>query len=404
MLIDFLYELRRHKLGVTTHEWMTLMDALARGLHESSLDGFYRLARFICVKDITEYDAFDEAFLATFKDIHVDALALSAELLDWLGDPQKLASLTDEQRRVLSALDLDRLREMFERRLREQKRRHDRGNRWIGTGGTSPFGRGGEHPTGIRVGDMGGGRSAMQLANERRFRAYRKDRVLDVRQIDVALRGLRRLGRDGALEELDLHETIDETCRNAGELELVFRPPKRNRVKLVLLMDVGGSMDPYARLVERLFSAASRTGRFAKFRHYYFHNCIYDEVYEDAEFREPLKVSELVHGSDRDERVVIVGDALMHPGELLEPGGSIYYYQHNATAGIEWLRRVRDHFRRIAWLNPEPQRFWRRTTIEVIAGVIPMWELTLDGLGGAVRYLTRGGPPPEADVFVPHSR
>lgn len=404
MLTDFLYELRRHKLKVTTHEWMTLMEALALGLHESSLDGFYRLARSICVVDISEYDAFDQAFLAYFKDIHVDALALSADLLDWLSDPKKLAALSEEQRRLLQALDLEKLREMFEQRLREQKKRHDGGNRWIGTGGTSPFGRGGKHPTGIRVGDMGGGRSAMQLANERRFKAYRKDRVLDVRQIDVALRGLRRLGREGAQDELDLDETIDETCRNAGELELVFQPPKRNRMKLILLMDVGGSMDPYARLVERLFTAASRSGRFAKFRHYYFHNCIYDEVYEDAEFREPIKVSELLFGTDRDERVVIVGDALMHPAELLEPGGSIYYYRNNTSPGITWLRRMADHFRRIAWLNPEPNRFWRRTTIEVIAGILPMWELTLNGLEDAVRFLTRGGPTPEApDVFNPYT-
>lgn len=395
MLTDFLYELRRHKLNVTTHEWMTLMEALAKGLHESSLDGFYRLARSICVKDISEFDAFDQAFLAYFKDIQVAAFELSAELLDWLSNPKNLESLTDEQRRMMQALDLEKLREMFEQRLREQKERHDKGNRWIGTGGTSPFGRGGKHPTGIRVGTMGGGRSAMQLANERRFKAYRKDRVLDVRQIDVALRGLRRLGREGAEDELDLDETIDETCRNAGELELVFRPPKRNRIKLILLMDVGGSMDPYAQLVERLFTAASRTGRFAKFRHYYFHNCIYDEVYEDAAFREPIKVSELLFGSDRDERVVVVGDALMHPAELLEPGGSIYYYRHNASPGILWLRRMADHYRRIAWLNPEPRRFWQRTTIEVIAGVIPMWELTLEGLEHAVRYLTRGGPTPQ---------
>lgn len=398
MLVDFLYELRKHKLKVTSHEWMTLMEALAKGLHDSSLDGFYHLARCICVKDITEFDAFDEAFLAYFKDVHVNALALSEQLLDWLRDPKNLESLTEEQRQLMQALDLEKLRELFEQRLREQKGRHDGGNKWIGTGGTSPFGRGGKHPTGIRVGDQGGGRSAMQLASERRFRPYRKDVILDVRQIDVALRDLRLLGRDGAQEELDLDETVDETCRNAGELELIFRPPRRNRMKVILLMDVGGSMDPYAALVNRLFTAASRSGRFAKFRSYYFHNCVYENIYEDAGFRQKVPVSDLLAGSDRDERLVVVGDALMHPAELLDTGGALYYYHHNRTPGAEWLRRLSGHFRRSAWLNPEPIRYWPRTTIEVIASIFPMWELTLNGLEAAVRYLVRGGAIPKLDA------
>jgi len=393
VLIDFLFELRKRKLKVSSHEWLTLMEGLALGLHDSSLDGFYRLARAICVKDIADYDAFDEAFLAYFKDVHVDALVLTQELLDWLKDPKNLEQLSEEQRQALQALDLDKLRELFEQRLREQKERHDRGNRWIGTGGTSPFGSGGKNPAGIRVG-AGGGRSAMQVAEQRRFREYRRDVVLDVRQIDVALRGLRQLGRDGAEEELDLDETVDETCRNAGELEIVFRPPRRNRVKVVLLMDVGGSMDPHAELLSRLFTAASRSGRFARFRSYYFHNCVYESVYEDAQFRKPVPVTELLATSDRDERLVVVGDGLMYPAELLDAGGAIYLYAQNRTPGLEWLRRLAGHFRRAAWLNPEPDRFWQGTTIELIASVFPMWQLTLDGLAGAVRYLVRGGERP----------
>jgi uncharacterized protein with von Willebrand factor type A (vWA) domain len=401
MLVDFLFELRRHKLKISTHEWMTLMEAMALGLHESSLDGFYQLARSILVKDITEFDAFDQAFLAYFKDIHQDALALSSELLEWLQDPKKLLYLSEEQRAMLEALDLDKLREQFEQRLREQKERHDGGNRWVGTGGTSPFGHGGYHPTGLRVGGPGGGRSAMQVAGERRYRAYRKDVVLDVRHIDVALRGLRQLGREGAQEELDIDETVDETCRNAGELELIFRAPRRNRVKLMLLMDVGGSMDPYADLVSRLFTAASRAGRFAGFRSYYFHNCVYEAVFEDAMFREPVPVSELVHASDKSEKLVIVGDALMHPAELLQPGGSIYYHHHNRSAGIDWLRTLSGHFERTVWLNPEPQRYWPRSTIEIIASFIPMWQLTLEGMEEAVRYLVRGGKKPLVEPSEP---
>jgi uncharacterized protein len=394
MLIDFLFELRKKKLKVSTHEWQALMEALALGLHDSSLDGFYHLCRAVCVKDISEYDAYDEAFLAYFRDVHVDALALSEELLEWLSDPKKLAQLTEEQKKLLESLDVAKLRELFEQRLREQKERHDRGNRWVGTAGTSPFGTNGRNPNGMRVGD-GGGRSAMQVADERRFREYRKDVVLDVRQIDVALRGLRKLGREGAQEELDLDATVDETCRNAGELEVVFRPPRRNRVKVVLLMDVGGSMEPHAQLVSRMFTAASRAGRFARFRSYYFHNCVYESVYEDAQFKKPVSVADLLAGSDRDEKLVVVGDALMHPAELLDSGGMISYYASTRTAGVEWLRRIAAHFRRAVWLNPEPERFWAQTTIEVIASVFPMWPLTLEGLGSSVRYLVRGGERPK---------
>lgn len=392
MLIDFLFELRAKGVPVSTHEWLALMEGLAKGLHESSLDGFYWLCRTICVKDVAHYDAYDEAFLSYFKDVHRASLHVTEQLLEWLGDPVRMATLSAEQKKALEGLDLARLRELFEQRLREQKERHDRGNRWIGTGGTSPFGNSGRNPTGMRVGG-GGGRSAMQVADERKFREYRRDVVLDVRQIDVALRGLRRLGRDGALEELDLDETVDQTCRNAGEIEVVFRPPRRNRVKVVLLMDVGGSMDPHAELVSRIFTAASRAGRFAKFRSYYFHNCVYQSVYEDAQFRKPVSVADLLAGSDKDEKLVVVGDALMHPAELLD-SGAMYYAPAARASGLEWLRRLAAHFRRAAWLNPEPDRYWTGTTIEVIASVFGMWHLSLDGLAGAVRYLVRGGDRP----------
>jgi hypothetical protein len=398
VLIDFLYELRRQDLEVSTHEWMALMEALALGLHESSLDGFYRVCRAVCVKDVADYDAFDRAFLAYFKDVTADALAATDELLEWLKDAKALRELSEQELAAIRSLDLEQLRALYEHRLKEQKERHDGGNRWIGTGGTSPFGHGGRRPGGLRVGGPGGGRSAMQIAGERRFQEYRKDVVLDVRQIDQALRGLRQLGRDGAEDELDLDETVDETCRNAGELEVVFRPPRRNRVKLVLLMDVGGSMDPYADLCSRLFTAASRAGRFAKFRSYYFHNCVYDNVYEDAQFRRPVRVSDLLGGSDRDEKLVVVGDALMHPSELLAGGGSIYSSGYAAsygrTPGVEWLRRLAAHFRRAAWLNPEPERSWPGTTVEIVHSVFAMWPLSLDGLTEATRWLVRGGERP----------
>jgi uncharacterized protein with von Willebrand factor type A (vWA) domain len=403
LLIEFLFELRAQGLKVSAHEWMGLMEAMGKGLHNSSLDGFYRLARCICVKDISDFDAFDQAFLAYFKDVYVDVAAATDDLLSWLQDPKKFEGLTEEEKKLLQELNVEELQKMFEERLKEQKERHDGGGKWIGTGGKSPFGHGGYHPSGVRVGGPGGGKSAMQVAEMRRYRDYRKDRVLDVRQIDVALRGLRRLGREGAVEELDIDETVDATCKNAGDLDLVFTAPKRNRMKLILLMDIGGSMDAYSLMVERLFTAASRAGRFASFEHYYFHNCIYENVYEDAAFRKPVSVADLIARTSRDERLVVVGDALMHPGELMSPGGSIYFYHHNASAGAEWLRRLEDHYRYTAWLNPEPHQYWPRTTIEAIASIFPMYHLSLEGLEEAIRYLVRGGQRPDPVGTTPFS-
>lgn len=391
MFLDLFFELRRRQVPVTTHEWMALMRALELGLHESTLDGFYRLARAVLVKDVGHYDAFDQAFLHVFKGIESEALELTTDLLEWLRDPRRFGGLTGEELRRLRELGLDELREQFEARLREQKERHDGGSRWIGTGGTSPFGSGGHHPTGLRIG-RSGGRSAIQVAEERRFRDYRKDAVLDVRQIDLALRLLRDLGRDGAPETLDLDETIDRTARNAGDLEVVLAPPRRNRLKLCLLMDVGGSMDPYADRVSRLFTAASRAGRFARFRSYYFHNCIYESVYEDARFHRAVPVTELLATSDSHERLVVVGDAAMHPSELLDPGGSIYFYTRNPTPGLEWMRRIAARFSRRAWLNPDPEAYWSQTTVRILGTLFPMYPLTIDGLTRAVRHLSSRGP------------
>lgn len=389
MFVDFFFELRRRKVPVSTLEWLTLMQALALGLHESSLDGFYEVARSICVKHINHYDAFDQAFLSVFRGIESEAFDLSDELAQWLSNPLNRKQLSDAERKLLESLDLEELRRLFEERLKEQKERHDGGNRWIGTGGTSPFGSHGQHPSGIRIGE-GGGRSAMQVASERRFREYRSDLTLDVRGIDLALRMLRELGREGAPEELDLEASIDQTAKNAGDIELVFRAPTRNRAKVLLLMDVGGSMDPFTEMVSRLLTAASRTGRFARFRALYFHNCIYDQVYEDARFLQPIPLAELFGSSDRDEMLLVVGDALMHPAELLAPNGASWYFQRNPRPGIEYLRDVARHFPRSIWLNPEHQSYWNQPTPRLIRELFPMFPLTLDGLEQAVRRLIRG--------------
>jgi len=387
VFVDFFYELRKRKVPVATQEWLALVRALELGLHGSSLDGFYQLARTVCVKDVAHYDAFDAAFLSVFRGIEREALLLTEELMGWLTDPRLKEMLSDEDRELLKRMSLAEVRELFRKRLAEQRERHDGGNRWVGTGGTSPFGEGGQHPTGMRAGAGGGGRSAMQVAAERRFREYRSDVVLDVRRVDLALRMLRDLGREGAPAELDLDETIDHTARNAGDLELVIKPPHRNRVKVLLLMDVGGSMDPYSHLVSQLFTAASRAGRFARFRSYYFHNCVYESVYEDARFFRALPLADLLASSDRDEKLVLVGDASMHPAELLEAAGSMYFYTRNPTPGLEWMRQLAEHFRSAAWLNPEPEQYWGQTTIQILARLFPMFPLTIDGLGAAVRRL-----------------
>jgi uncharacterized protein with von Willebrand factor type A (vWA) domain len=389
VLLDLLFELRAHRVPVGLQEWMALMEGLAKGLHESSLTGFYHLARSLLVHSEAHFDAFDQVFAHCFQGVELDALKLGEELEAWLRDPARLAYLSPEERALLQALDLAELRRQLEERLREQRGRHQGGNRWIGTGGTSPFGQGGYHPTGVRIGGSGGGRSAAQVAAERRYRAYRSDVLLDVRQIKVALRRLRELRREGSRKELDLEQTVEKTSRNAGELELVFRPPRRNNVKLLLLMDVGGSMDPHARLVSQLFSAAAQSKHFRAFHAFYFHNCIYREVYKESSFREAVPVSELVTSYGSTHKLVIAGDALMHPMELLDPGGALDYGFHNPTPGISWLRKLADGFERRAWLNPEPVRFWDHLTVRSIRELFPMFPLTLDGLEAAVAALVR---------------
>ncbi len=387
MLLDFFYQLRSHRVPVGLNEWLALMEALAKGLHESSLTGFYHLSRSILIHSEAHFDSFDQAFAVSFKGVEADALELTDDIAKWLADPANQRLLTDEERAALEGLGLEELQKLLQERLREQKERHEGGSRWIGTGGTSPFGAGGTHPTGIRIGDGAGGKSAAQVAALRRFQQYRRDLVLDVRQIKMALRKLRELRREGQEEELDLDETVDRTCKNAGDLELIFRPPRRNRVKVLLLMDVGGSMDPHARVVSKLFSAANQTKHFRSFEAFYFHNCVYEAVYRDSWFSDPLPVADLLQKYGPRHKLVMVGDAMMHPLELLESGWAIDYWHNNRSPGIEWLRRLGDHFERKVWLNPEPRAAWQHTTVSAIRELFPMFPLTLEGLSDGVDAL-----------------
>jgi uncharacterized protein with von Willebrand factor type A (vWA) domain len=388
MFLDFFYTLRRHKIPVALTEWRILMQALSMGFAQSSLERFYTLARALLVKDVSYYEAYDQAFQEAFHGI-VTPDAILDEIVAWLQDPNTLAHLTPEQLTLLQQLDLEALRELFAQRLREQRERHDRGDRMLGTAGTAPFGQHGKHPGGVRVEGEGGQRSAVQVAAERRYENYRRDRTLDIRQIQVALKQLRHLKRLGAEEELDLEETIDQTCRNGGEIELIFCPPRKNNAKVLLLMDAGGSMIPYTTLVEGLFSAAHRATHFKDFQYYYFHNCIYAQLYSDMRLHTSVSTSSLLHILDADYRVILVGDAYMAPEELIDPGGALYYYHHNDTPGIAWLRRIQEHFRACIWLNPLPQGQWNRTSINLVRQLFPMYELTLDGLEKGIKQLVR---------------
>jgi uncharacterized protein with von Willebrand factor type A (vWA) domain len=255
MFLNFFYQLRAHGIRVSPTEWLSLMTAQARGFDRANLPTFYNLSRALLVKREGQYDAFDRAFATAFEGVE-GKVDVSEELLQWLEQPIDMRELSDEEKALLQAMDLESLRAEFHKRLEEQKKRHDGGNRFVGTGGTSPFGQGGQNPQGLRVGQTGGGgRSAVGNAAERKFQNLRSDRVLDTRQMGVALRKLRKLARDQGPEELDVDASIDKSAKNA-EIDLVFAPPKKNRVKLLLLMDVGGSMDPFAHLSEQLFSAA----------------------------------------------------------------------------------------------------------------------------------------------------
>ena len=387
MLLNFLFALRSQGLKVGISEWLGLLQGLQRGLHDHSLTGFYQLGRMLLVHSEADYDRYDQAFAEVFAGIEAEALQLDDALAEWLKDPALLRYLSPEERAKLATLDLDELRRLLAERLRKQRERHDGGSHWVGTGGTSPFGHGGYHPTGVRIGGQGGGMSAAQIAGQRFFRAYRHDLVLDLRQIKLALRRLRDLRRDGQRDELDLDATIDRIGRNAGELELVFRPPRRNNVKVILLMDVGGSMTPHSRVMSQLFSAAAQTKHFRDFHAFYFHNCVYDQLYRDAWQRDGLPLADVLHSYGPSYKLLVVGDAMMHPMELFHMGGASDFWTDTYTPGIDRLRQLADHFKRAVWLNPEPPRFWNHQTVGAIRGLFPMFPLTLDGLQAAVAEL-----------------
>ncbi len=390
MFVGFLYDLRERGVKAGPAEGLAIAQALQLGLHKGRLDGFYEVARALCVHREQDLDAFDRAFAHHFRGVPDEALRLTEELLQWLKDPVAKRQLTDAERSSLEKLDLEEVRQRMRDRLAEQRERHDKGNKWIGTGGTAPHGSGGTNPNGVRLGEGPGGRGALASAGERRFKDLRSDVTLDTRQIELALRRLRAFVREGALDELDLPGTIAATSRNAGELELKLRPPRRSNLRVILLLDVGGSMDPHADVSGRLFSAAKRATHFKELRTYYFHNCVYGRVYERASLQQGLGLPQLLRECDPSWRLVVVGDASMSPWELQSSGSRWDWQDESGAPGIAWLMQLAQHFQRSAWLNPEPAAAWYGTA-ELIRRVFPMYRLTLDGLTEAIAQLVRGG-------------
>jgi hypothetical protein len=391
MFLDLFYGLRDEGVPVGIQEWQGFMRALEMNLHGSSLLRFYHLGKACLVKSETFFDAYDRVFARVFHGVEgsVDE-EVTSRILDWLRDPKNFPELTPEQLAELERLSQDELMQRFLETLAEQDERHDGGNRWVGTGGRSPFGHGGVHPTGIRVGGPGKSRSAMKVAEERRFEDYRTDESLDIRQMKVALRRLRQLTRLGPQTELDLDDTIDETCKNAGEIELIFRAPRKNDVRLLMLMDVGGTMDPYYAPMSKLLTALFEERGLRDFESYYFHNCVYDEVYTTGRMlkADAVPTADLLRRLPSRWKVAIVGDAAMHPAELMDPHGNIDPRRTVQTPGIVWLQRIADHFDRSVWINPEAETEWGYVqTTRAIRRLFPMFHLSVDGLTEAVQAL-----------------
>ena len=395
MLIDFFYTLRAARLPVSVKEFLTLLEALQadvvgpRQPDACSIDDFYYLARTALVKDEKHFDKFDRAFAAYFKGVEHIADFRKEIPAEWL---RKILEkeLTPEQKAAIEKMGWDELMETLKKRLEEQKERHQGGNKWIGTGGTSPFGHGGYNPAGIRIGGAGKNRSAVKVWEQRAYRDYDDQQELGTRNIKVALRRLRKFARQGGELELDLPGTIRNTAANAGWLDIQMIPERHNNVKVLLLMDVGGTMDDHIQRIEELFSAAK-----AEFKHlefYYFHNCVYDFVWKNnrRRFAEKFDTWDIIRKYNQDYKLIFVGDATMSPYEILQPGGSVEYM--NAEPGAAWLQRLTEAFSHYAWINPEPQGVWQyRQSIDIIQQLMggKMYPLTVQGLEQCMRQLSK---------------
>jgi uncharacterized protein with von Willebrand factor type A (vWA) domain len=389
MLIDFFFTLRDAKVPVTIREFLTLLEALEKNVGEASLDDFYYVARLTLVKDEAHFDKFDRAFGAYFKGLDAVFENNASVPLDWLIKRME-RELTPEQKAQLEKFGYDKLMDRLNQLLKEQKERHEGGGKWIGTGGTSPFGHGGTNPEGIRIGGQGRNRSAVKVWDQRSYRDYDAERELGTRNIKVALRRLRHFARRGAEDEFALDATIRATASNAGYLDIKMQPERKNRIKVLMLLDVGGTMDDHIERTEELFSAAK--SEFKNMEFYYFHNCVYDYLWKSNRRRhaERFPTWDILRKYPPDTRLIFVGDATMSPYEVLAPGGSVEY--NNEEAGAAWLARFCTAFPKFAWLNPEPEGVWQyRQSIAAIRQIMNnrMFPVTIDGLERAMRLLSK---------------
>ena len=392
MLINFFFTLRDAKVPVTIGEYLDLLALLRLDLAGNrGMDEFYNVSRTCLVKDERHYDKFDRAFAQYFDGVKSSDGLLNADIPDeWLRK-QIERNLSKEELEAIEALGgIDELMEKFKERLAEQKERHQGGNKWIGTAGTSPFGAYGDNPAGMRMTGEGRNKRAVKVWEKRQYQNLDDSRELGVRNVKMALRRLRRLARSGAAEELDIHDTIQSTADKGGMLDIKLVPERRNRVKVLLFFDVGGSMDPYIQVCEELFSAARV--EFKDMEFFYFHNFIYEGVWKDnvRRWQERTPTWDVIHKYPSDYRVIFVGDASMSPMEMSSPGGSVEH--HNDEAGTVWMQRIRSHFEKVIWLNPEREGSWQNTTsILHIRALMEnnMFPLTIKGIEEGMRVLSR---------------
>ena len=392
MFEEFLYTLRRGGLKVSLTEWMSLMEALDKGLHRSSFTGFYHLCRCLLVKSEADFDAFDRCFLDYFQGVPAEE-EVSQELLRWLDRPNALLGAYDEQQAELNeSLSRLEIEALFQERKREQREQHNCGSYWVGTHGMSIFGNLGMSPAGLRVGGESRQRRAFRVAGERRYRDFRKDSTLDTRQLQVALRRLRQYSGlvDLPATEFDVDGTIRDTAEHAGALNIRYKKPRQNTVKVLLLMDSGGSMEYYDSLCSALFQAVNKSNHFKDLKIFYFHNCPYTRVYHEPTLdpNRASPVSWLLSNIPPEYKVIFVGDAQMHPYELLDPFP--VQREGEPVSGLDCLRRIRDRFRHAVWLNPGERPAWGEEwtrTYDVIQDLFPMYPLTVEGLEQGVRKL-----------------
>ncbi len=391
MLLIFFHGLRNGGVPVSIREYLDLLGALRERLAFADIDAFYFLSRTILVKDEKYFDKFDRAFAAYFKDIQtVDDLIAALIPEEWLRKEFEKFLSDEEKAKIQSLGGLDKLIEEFKKRLAEQKEKHEGGNKWIGTGGTSPFGAQGYNPEGIRVGPNGGNQRAVKVWEKREFRNLDDSVELGTRNIKLALRRLRKFARSSAEQELDMPDTIRSTAKNAGLLDLKMVPERHNAVKVLIFFDIGGSMDPHVRTCEQLFSAAR--GEFKHMEYFYFHNFIYDSVWRNNIRRQTEKIQtiDILHKYPHDYKVIFVGDASMSPYEILQPGGSVEYW--NEESGEVWMHRIAETYGKLVWLNPIPEEHWDFTqSIDITRRLVEnrMFPMTLKGLEGAMGYLSR---------------